>query len=348
MNPLRATLYGASAIAVLAAIVLFLLPALIHIPVVRADVERRLSAAVQGKVSWQDLDVDMVPAPRAEFARARIEVPGKAEFTADELEIVLRGWPLLLGRVEPLIVRVKRARLRLAAPAGAGTVPFDAVRIYREAVAPLTAALRQSAPDTHFAVTAAALDLQAMQLQLEDFNFYARTGAQGVAFDFATGSPHWKRLAAEGRVEYADLAAQARVELEGWALDAEAPRAAVHARMTTDARGMMEGDFDARLGKMGTAKGRLLMPAGKPPHLAVQMNATELTRAVAAAQRRVPGIAFTQTPSGRLVGKGLLRPSSDPKQQPWSVELELRHSEERQLADPEPEKPAAKDAAKKR
>src|SRR5262245_65815454 len=89
--------YAVVALALVAALVALLAPAYIDRPAVQADIQRRLSEALQGQVTWEDLEVALFPAPHGELRKLRLEVPGKIGAAADDVNVHLRFWPLLRG-----------------------------------------------------------------------------------------------------------------------------------------------------------------------------------------------------------------------------------------------------------
>ena len=97
MNLKRRVAWGLAALLVAAAGIVALGVALIDTPTVRAEIQRRLSQAVDGQVAWQELDIGLLP-PRAELRKVRVEMPGRLSAAADELNVGLRFWPLLARR----------------------------------------------------------------------------------------------------------------------------------------------------------------------------------------------------------------------------------------------------------
>src|ERR1051325_4245788 len=75
-------------------------PALGDRPAVQAEIQQRLSTALEGQVTWGGLDVALFPAPHGELRKLRVEVPGKLGASADQVDVYMRLWPLLLGRAE--------------------------------------------------------------------------------------------------------------------------------------------------------------------------------------------------------------------------------------------------------
>jgi hypothetical protein len=62
-------------------------PALIDIPAVQAEIQRRLSRALGGQVSWEALDVRLLPAPHGELRGLRIEIGQQLSAAADEVDV---------------------------------------------------------------------------------------------------------------------------------------------------------------------------------------------------------------------------------------------------------------------
>ena len=57
-------------------------PALVDTPAVRAEIQQRLSRALQGKVTWASLELALLPAPHGELRQLRVEIPGRLVATA--------------------------------------------------------------------------------------------------------------------------------------------------------------------------------------------------------------------------------------------------------------------------
>jgi len=73
-------------------------PALVDRPAVQAEIQERLSKALEGQVTWEALDVALLPTPHGELRKLRVEIPGKLGASADQVNVYMRLWPLLLGR----------------------------------------------------------------------------------------------------------------------------------------------------------------------------------------------------------------------------------------------------------
>src|SRR5262245_16189663 len=104
--------------------------ALVDTPAVQAELQRRLSELPQGKVTWQALDVGLLP-PHAELRQVRVEIPDKMSAAVEDLQIYLRLWPLLRGSPEISSVTVTQPRVRVTpSEAKESTAPIDAVALY--------------------------------------------------------------------------------------------------------------------------------------------------------------------------------------------------------------------------
>src|SRR3954469_15382806 len=102
---------------VLAAVLVVVLvgPALVDRPAVQAEIQQRLSKALQGQVTWEALEVALFPAPHGELRKLRVEVPGKLAASADHVDVYLRLWPLFRGRMEIASLTLKKPSIRLTA-----------------------------------------------------------------------------------------------------------------------------------------------------------------------------------------------------------------------------------------
>src|SRR5687768_8417145 len=107
--------YALAGVMVLAAVLLVAFgPALVDTPAVRAEIQRRLSAAVDGEVAWESLKIALFPAPHGELRKLRLEIPATLSATVEEAQVDLRLWPLLRGSAEVSSVVVRRPSLHLA------------------------------------------------------------------------------------------------------------------------------------------------------------------------------------------------------------------------------------------
>jgi uncharacterized protein involved in outer membrane biogenesis len=334
----RLLVYGLGALGLALAALVLVAPALVDTPAARAEIQRRLSAALQGQVSWQSLEIELLPMPRGELRQLRLEIPGKVAVAADELRVYLRLWPLLHGQAEIAEIAVRRPQVRVMEKATdhQGGASPDAVALYRSVLEPLARALQELAPDTTVGITEAQLDLEALPLQLRNVNVYARTGAKGLELELAAGSALWKRLALTGRVEYATLAAQAQLELDDFAPDRELPAATLRAELRTDGRSAVDGTFDARVRGLAAAKGEFALPAGKPPEAAAHVENVDVAQAIALARRKGHSLALIESAEGRVSAKAQVHLGDA-----WRVHLDLARSDAAVKLAPLPWKAAA-------
>jgi uncharacterized protein involved in outer membrane biogenesis len=249
--------YAVGAIVLTAVLAVALLgPALVDRPAVQAEIQQRLSKALQGQVTWEALDVALFPAPHGELRKLRIEVPGKLGASADQVNVYLRLWPLFRGAMEISSLTLKKPTIRLAGSAGEASgsdAPFDALTAYRAAMEPAARALLEFAPDTAVKLEEASVEI-GPQFTLRDLRAAARTDGKGVELELSSAANLWKRLSVEARVEYADLAARATIALEALALDQDIPPATLRARLRTDGKSGIEGDFDGSLDAVASAR----------------------------------------------------------------------------------------------
>jgi len=227
---------GAFLILVIAA-TLVVLPRLIDTPAVRAEIQRRLDAALGGQISWQALELRLLPAPHGELRQVRIEIPGKLGAEAARLQVYLRLWPLLRGRAEIASLTLDHPRVRvLPSEASTSDAPLDTMAAYRAVMQPTALALQEFAAETTLRLSGAEF---AGPVALRDVNAIARGDATGLDIELDAGSALWKRLRASGRLQYADLSAKVSAQLE----DLDLP--AVSALAGLDKVGTLEGRASA-------------------------------------------------------------------------------------------------------
>jgi uncharacterized protein involved in outer membrane biogenesis len=143
----RRLVWTLGVVVVAAAALIALIPVLVDARAVQGELQRRLSAALGGQVSWQELDVRLLPAPRGALRGLRVDIPGTLGASADAVNVYLRLWPLLRGQPEVSSVTIERPSIRVTAGGDAPEEekPLDAMALYRAAMEP-TARCRSSPP----------------------------------------------------------------------------------------------------------------------------------------------------------------------------------------------------------
>jgi hypothetical protein len=310
----RRLLYVVGALVLAAVALVAAVPLLIDTPAVRAEIQRRLSAAVQGEVAWQRLGVALLPAPHVELREVRIEIPARAQIGVEQVDVYVRLWPLLLGRPEIASLALRRPRIELSGDRGGETTPaperkaLDAVALYRAIAEPAAQALRRFAPDTTVELSDAALELRipdapasARTLSLSGLRAKAVSGEKRLDLQLETASNLWKRLRLDARIDYADLSAEARIALDALAVERDIPPATLRATLRTDARTSVECELDGALGTLAPAvKARLELPLGKPASLTAQLGEVDLPQVWTLARARLPALERLGPLEGKL------------------------------------------------
>jgi uncharacterized protein involved in outer membrane biogenesis len=171
VSAVRYFAWFAAAIAVLVVAAALVLPVFLDTPAVRAEIQRKLSKAVQGEVSWEDLNVRILPRPLGVLRKVRVEIPRRLEVSADELAVRLAFWPLLRGRAEIVSVTLSRPAINLDIPAAQevhdGSKEKDddprlnLVQTYRSTVGALADVVQRFAPETVLSIEDARLEFSA-------------------------------------------------------------------------------------------------------------------------------------------------------------------------------------------
>src|SRR3954452_1899002 len=309
---------------VLAAVLVVVLvgPALVDRPAVQAEIQQRLSKALQGQVTWEALDVALFPAPHGELRKLRVEVPGNLAMTADQVNVYMRLWPLLIGRAEISSVRVKKPSIRIQPGEGKeNDAPLDALAAYRQAMEPLARVLREFAPDTTFKLEQAALEIGA-GFALRELRADVRTDGTGVELEVDTAGTLWQRLTARARVEYSDLSGRGDLALDALAFDPVVPPATLRAKLRTDGKSAIECEFDGSVGSVAKSKGTLVVASGRPPELVAEVTGVDLAQALAIARHKIPGLDAIESAEGSLSAKVAGALGS-----PWHARIEIAKSD---------------------
>ena len=210
---------AAGAVALLAAAALSL-PYLIDSAAVQRELEHRVSSALHGKVSWESLELRLLPVPRGDLHRARLSIPGALEASVARAEIELKLRPLFRGQVEIAAIRISQPTLsvQFGATPEQADAPIDPRAAYRTALRRILQVVDEFMPE-------ATLSLEQGRLQLTGpaapargalvLDARATTDAEGIALDAAVAGKRWKTLRIGARVERSDLRARAKLEAVG-------------------------------------------------------------------------------------------------------------------------------------
>ena len=95
---LRSAAIGVGVLLALLALAFLLLPKIINTDSVRASIERTISKKAGGTVTFDQVDLDLLPRPRIDFRNITIEVPGKISVSVPAAKVTARLLPLLQGR----------------------------------------------------------------------------------------------------------------------------------------------------------------------------------------------------------------------------------------------------------
>ena len=271
---LRWTFWLSLALVLLVCVALFLAPALLDLPLVRAKLERQLSNAAQGRVTWDALEVRLLPVPRGVLKGVRIDFREIVSGRIDAVELRLRPSMLLAGKVELTHLLVVRpvVRVDFSKLDSDRTAPRrDPIAVYRNAMQPVVDALRRFAPELALTVQDAQLDVIVPGLPtIEPVGLAAdgRSDAQGLELNATATGKMLQRLRAKLRLEYADLKARVEIDgsglkpqplvdhyLSGAAVSVGLPSGEAHAEAHTDGKTALSATVTADVPALTLARG---------------------------------------------------------------------------------------------
>ena len=198
---------------------------LIDTPRVRAQLAEKLSTLLNGQVSWEELDIRLLPRPHGVVRGAHVAIPNVVTVDVATADVKISLLPLFKGNAEVQAITVERPNVEVwIAPSAAGRKKREApaqpaipLALYRSAMRGVLDAAARFAPATTVAIEdgRVAWHLPGLPLEVSRLNLRLVTDGNGVAVDASATGTHWDRVAIEGRVESADLSARVRVEGTG-------------------------------------------------------------------------------------------------------------------------------------
>ena len=198
---------------------------LIDTPKVRAQLAEKLSKLLNGQVSWEELDIRLLPRPHGVVRGAHVAIPNVVTVDVATADVKISLLPLFKGNAEVQAITVERPNVDVwISPSAAGgkkreepSQPAIPLALYRSAMRGVLDAAARFAPATTVAIEdgRVAWHLPGLPLEASRLNLRIVTDGNGVALDASATGTHWDRVAIEGRVESADLSARVRVEGTG-------------------------------------------------------------------------------------------------------------------------------------
>ncbi|HTT13181.1 MAG TPA: AsmA-like C-terminal domain-containing protein [Burkholderiaceae bacterium] len=260
---LRPALLTTAGVAAALLIILLVAPLLVDLPAVRAQLHQKLSQAVNGQIAWDSLQLQWLPSPRGVLHGVRVELPGRLKVTIERVDAGLRLTPLALGRAEISSITIVRPVVELDIAASAAGPPSDGggfLATYRDAIGAAAQGIRKFAPASTLATEAARVIVRMPDLppvDLDNLSLRAHSTERGIELDATSASSLWRELRFAGRVDFADLSSQVKLEaLEvraqpwlarfdaGHAFGVEVATADLNAQAQTDGRTSVECDLD--------------------------------------------------------------------------------------------------------
>src|SRR5215471_13710736 len=194
---------------------------LIDTPKIRAQLAEKLSRVVNGHVSWETLEIRLLPRPHAEIRGVHVALPNVLTLDVRMAHVQIRLWPLFRGNAEVQAITLERPSVDVWISSGAegesreqSSQPIVPLVLYRNAMRPLLDAVARFAPATTVALEdgRVAVHLNTVPpLEARELQVRIITDGGGIALTAAAAGTYWGHLAIDGRVEFADLRALVKV-----------------------------------------------------------------------------------------------------------------------------------------
>jgi hypothetical protein len=199
---------------------------LIDTPKVRAELTEKLASYLNGQVTWEKLDVRLLPLPHGVVRGVHVAIPNLLTANVATAAVKLRLLPLFRGHVEVKAITLERPNLDVWISASAAdgkateksSKPLNPLALYRSALRPVLDALARFAPNTTVVIQDGRLGLHLFDSQPFEASKLALRliiDDTGVAVDASATGTYWDRVAIAGRVEFVDLRALVKLEASG-------------------------------------------------------------------------------------------------------------------------------------
>ena len=216
----RFAAYGALALLALLVTAALVIPTLLDTQVVEEELQGKLSQMLRGNITWEKLEIRLLPTPRGALSRVRAEIPEAASVRAEEVEVLLRLLPLLRGRADIATLSLSKPviELEIAPKPPAKGKPreesrADPVEAYRSIIE----AISRFAPEAVLDVEDGDLDVRVAGLpsiRVRRLDVRARTGSKGLEVELTAESEYWKRLRLSAQVTFSDLSGKGSLRID--------------------------------------------------------------------------------------------------------------------------------------
>jgi hypothetical protein len=209
---------AAATAAVLLATLVLVAPFLVNTPAVREAIRERLEGQLGGRLSFERIELSLVPHPCAVLRRPELRWPRQAALRSEALSACPQLLPLLKGRFEPGAVRLETPVLEWTMPASAPD-PAPLRRAPLREILTAAAATIKGIPETLVVIENGKVVLtEATGAEWEIRNLRGSLERHGRGLDatIACESDSWDRLTLKGGLDTETVTGSARVDLAGF------------------------------------------------------------------------------------------------------------------------------------
>jgi hypothetical protein len=211
------------ALLVLLVAFLILFPRFVNLDPIKEAALARISEKMEGKVTFQRLDLTFFPRPHALIHQAGVSIPGKFDGTIESLALYPKVWPLLRGRLALARVLAQEPDFRVTLLTRRETKeehlkpPLSAA--IGKVLKPLLAPLATKAPNLIVEIENGRIEFT--ENEGSHFSFYdieARLvfPPEELTYRLTCSSHLWEKMELEGRLDTGDFKGKVWVDLKNF------------------------------------------------------------------------------------------------------------------------------------
>ncbi|MCF8067678.1 MAG: hypothetical protein K9L30_03730 [Desulfobacterales bacterium] len=211
-----------SALIIILSASLFIAEAYINSDLFQDKIKAEISKTVNGRISFQRLNLSILPRPMVSAESGKISIPDVFEGNFENLAVSPKILPLLKGSLSLDKVRLKSPDIKFVLPEinhnPEGNGPALTVEGFEKALTHMLKNLVSIAPGLEIQITSGRIKLlpkNRSPFLLKNLNINAELFPESIALDIQCGGNSWDNFTIKGRVNPEDLKGWGKIEVKG-------------------------------------------------------------------------------------------------------------------------------------